>query len=56
MSVAEKGMRHHGIRKDTVIGAPLAECGFNAFERDDGLRPDGHYDPDPPYNDYLRKR
>ena len=31
------------------------ECGFEPFERDDGLHPDGPYDPDPAYDAALRK-
>ncbi len=56
MKADREGMERYGIPEGTVIGARLAECGFDAFERDDGLHPDGDYRPDPPYNDHLRSR
>ena len=37
-----------------IIGARLAECGFDAFERDDGIHPYSGHDPNPRYNDDLR--
>ena len=53
------GMARLGLAPDSVIGARVAECGFDVFERDDGMRPegsDGPYDPKgaEAYNDYLR--
>jgi arylsulfatase A-like enzyme len=53
------GMERLGLRPDSVIGARAAECGFDVWERDDGMRPegpDGLYDEDgaAAYNDYLR--
>ncbi len=53
--------RGWGSSPDSVIGARVAECGFDVFERDDGLRaegPDGLYDPRgaETYNDYLRQK
>lgn len=56
MAADREGMERYGIGEDTVIGARLSECGFDAFERDDGLHPDGDYRPDPPYNEYLKAR
>jgi arylsulfatase A-like enzyme len=55
------GMARLGLSPDSVIGARVAECGFDVFERDDGMRPegpDGFYDPDgaAAYNDYLRTK
>lgn len=55
------GMARLGLAADTVIGARVAECGFDVWERDDGIRPEG---PDGPYdaqgaatyNDWLRGR
>ncbi|MDA7963971.1 alkaline phosphatase family protein [Ruegeria sp.] len=54
------GMERLGISRDTVIGARVAECGFDVFERDDGMRPegpDGFYDEGGAlkYNAYLRE-
>lgn len=61
MEVDAEGMARLGLEVDSVIGARVAECGFDVFERDDGLRPegpDGLYDPRGAlaYNDYLRSR
>ncbi|MEQ9811971.1 MAG: alkaline phosphatase family protein [Azospirillaceae bacterium] len=56
MKADREGMARLGIDPDSVIGVRTAECGFEPFERDDGLHPDGGYDADPPYNDWLRQR
>jgi arylsulfatase A-like enzyme len=61
MKADDEGMARLGISRETVIGARVAECGFDVFERDDGMRPegpDGLYDPrgGAVYNDYLRAR
>nr|WP_238475707.1 sulfatase-like hydrolase/transferase [Rhodophyticola sp. CCM32] len=45
-----EGMERFGVSPDTIIGARLSECGFDTFERDDGL----HYvATDPAYNQHL---
>lgn len=49
-----EGMRRLGIDPDGIVGVLARECGFEPFERDDGLHPDGPYDPDPAYDRYLR--
>ena len=55
-----KGMARFGLAPDSVIGARVAECGFDIWTRDDGLwgmGPDGNYDEkDSPYNQYLREK
>jgi len=61
MRADEAGMTRLGLSPDSVIGARVAECGFDVFERDDGMRPegpDGLYDPGgaAAYNDYLRAK
>ncbi|XDZ66472.1 sulfatase-like hydrolase/transferase [Alphaproteobacteria bacterium LSUCC0684] len=60
MRVDARGMARLGLAPDSVIGARVAECGFDAFIRDDGLwgeGPDGAYDQKPsPYQAYLRSR
>jgi arylsulfatase A-like enzyme len=48
------GMARLGIDPRSPIGVRIAECGFDAFERDDGLHPYSGHDPDPHYNAYLR--
>ncbi len=60
MKVDAVGMARLGLTRDSVIGARQAECGFDAWIRDDGLwgeGPDGAYDRQPsPYNAYLRAK
>lgn len=55
-----EGMDRLGISRSGVIGARLAECGFDVWVRDDGLwgeGPDGFYDEQrSPYNEYLKTR
>jgi arylsulfatase A-like enzyme len=48
-----EGMEWLGIDPSSAIGVSLSECGFEPFERDDGLHPKTDYDPDPAYNAYL---
>ena len=53
-------MERLGIDPDSIIGVRVAECGFDPYERDDGLHaigPDGRYDPRMPrYNGYLNDK
>lgn len=61
MAADAEGMARLGLESDSVIGARLSECGFDVFERDDGLRgegPDGFYDDRGAlkYNEYLRDK
>ena len=61
MMADAEGMARLGLEPDSLIGARVAECGFDVFERDDGMRPegpDGFYDDRGAlkYNDYLRER
>ncbi|TIT74271.1 MAG: phosphonate monoester hydrolase, partial [Mesorhizobium sp.] len=37
MRADEEGMERLGIAGDSIIGVRIAECGFEPFERDDGL-------------------
>lgn len=55
------GMARLGIEPEGAIGQRLAQCGFDVFERDDGLRaegPDGFYDEGGAlaYNRYLQDK
>jgi len=55
-----EGMERLGIDPQSIIGVRVAECGFDPYERDDGLHgigPDGRYDPrQPRYNAYLNEK
>jgi arylsulfatase A-like enzyme len=61
MAADAEGMARLGLEPDSVIGARVSECGFDIFERDDGIRPegpDGLYDEGGAltYNAYLRAK
>ncbi|GAA6202814.1 sulfatase-like hydrolase/transferase [Aquicoccus sp. SU-CL01552] len=61
MRADEEGMARLGLEPDSLIGARVSECGFDVFERDDGMLPegpDGSYDPDGAreYNKWLRAK
>ena len=60
MKADAEGMARLGLSPDSVIGARQAECGFDAWVRDDGLwgeGPDGFYDAKrSPYNEYLKSK
>ncbi len=55
-----EGMARLGLAPDSVIGARVAECGFDLWVRDDGLwakGPKGFYARGPqPYNEYLKAK
>jgi len=59
MKVDAPGLDRLGISRDGLIGARIAECGFDVYSRDDGLwadGPDGRYDKQhSPYNAYLNQ-
>jgi arylsulfatase A-like enzyme len=60
MKADADGMARLGLSPDSQIGARQAECGFDAWVRDDGLwayGPDGFYDEKrSPYNEYLKSK
>jgi len=60
MKADAEGMEKLGIEPDSIIGVRVAECGFDPYERDDGLHahgPVGRYDPrEPAYNRYLNQK
>jgi len=60
MKADAEGMERLGISRDSVIGARVAECGFDVWLRDDGLHaegPAGFYDERrSPYNEYLKAK
>jgi arylsulfatase A-like enzyme len=54
MRADASGMARLGIDPDSTVGRRIAECGFDAFERDDGIHPYSGHDPNPRYNDDLK--
>jgi arylsulfatase A-like enzyme len=60
MKADAEGMARLGIDPNSIIGVRVAECGFDPYERDDGLHaigPDGRYDPQAPrYNRWLNDK
>ncbi|MFT5115222.1 MAG: arylsulfatase A-like enzyme [Parasphingorhabdus sp.] len=55
MAADLEGMQRLGIDPSSTIGVHLSECGFEPFERDDGIHPN-HDGADTHYNDYLKKQ
>ena len=49
------GMSRLGIDEKSSKGLFAAQCGFEPFERDDGIHPSSSHDPNPRYNQYLRE-
>lgn len=50
------GMKRMGIEPDSVIGALISECGFDAYVRDDGLNPTQYpFRHAQDYDQYLRE-
>jgi arylsulfatase A-like enzyme len=56
MAADREGMEKVGLDPVSDLGVVTAECGFEPFERDDGLHPDASVKPDLAYNDYLRAK
>ena len=60
MRADKEGMQRLGIDPNSIIGVRVSECGFDPYERDDGLHavgPEGRYDPqNPRYNRYLNEK
>jgi arylsulfatase A-like enzyme len=60
MMADREGMERLGIDPQSIIGVRVSECGFDPFDRDDGLHaegPDGRYDPKrPAYERYLNDK
>lgn len=49
-----EGMQRLGVDLESSRGVLVSECGFEPYERDDGLHPDQSVSPDLAYNQYLR--
>jgi len=54
MAADSEGMKRLGIAPDSRLGVIASECGFEPYERDDGLHP-GPSRPRPAYDEYLRR-
>ncbi len=54
MAADSEGMRRVGMDPESALGVLAAECGFEPYERDDGLHP-GPSRPRPAYDAYLRE-
>ncbi|UUX49802.1 alkaline phosphatase family protein [Nisaea acidiphila] len=50
------GMARLGLDPVSEHGVLVSECGFEPYERDDGLHPDRSADPDLAYNRFLRQK
>ena len=54
-----EGMQRLGVDPKSIIGVRVSECGFDPFERDDGLHglgPDGRSGASPRYNTWLNDK
>ncbi len=49
------GLQRLGVPQQSIEGVYARECGFEPYERDDGLHPDQTVDPDLAYNRYLKR-
>lgn len=60
MRADTESMQRLGIDPQSIIGVRVSECGFDPFDRDDGMvavGPDGAYENyRPPYETYLRAK
>jgi arylsulfatase A-like enzyme len=57
MTADVEGMRRLGLAPDSTIGALVAECGFEPYEREDGLHPDGpRYPRNETYDAFMKDR
>lgn len=55
MAADAQGMTRLGIDANSADGILAAQCGFEPWERDDGLHSDTSIDPNLAYNIYLRE-
>jgi arylsulfatase A-like enzyme len=56
MQADDAGLKRLGVDTESFQGVVARECGFEPWERDDGLHPDQFADPNLAYNRYLRDR
>lgn len=50
-----EGLKRLGVDPSTDLGVHLSQCGFEPFERDDGVHPSFKANPDLRYNRFLRE-
>ena len=55
MAVDREGMERLGIDPGSSVGVLVSQCGFEPYERDDGLHPDQSADPNLAYNRWLNQ-
>ena len=56
MIADKEGMERLGVDPESFIGVHHSQAGFEAYERDDGVHPDGMVKPDLKYNKYLKSK
>jgi arylsulfatase A-like enzyme len=56
MTSDDEGMQRLGIDPGSTVGVLAAECGFEPYDRDDGLHPPGRAHSSAPFNAYLRAK
>jgi len=57
MAADAEGMKRLGLAPDSTIGALVSECGFEPYERDDGLHPSNKYGKrNRNYDHYMKER
>ncbi len=56
MKADAPGMARLGIDPTSRIGVRISECGFDPYERDDGIHPYSGHEPNPRYNDFAREQ
>ena len=57
MSADVEGMKRLGLSPDSEIGVLVSECGFEPYEREDGLHPDGpRYPRNTAYDQFMKER
>ncbi|MHA6327265.1 alkaline phosphatase family protein [Roseivivax sp. CAU 1753] len=57
MTADVDGMKRLGLAPDSEIGVLVAECGFEPFEREDGLHPNGpRYPRNKAYDQFMKQR
>ena len=56
MAADAEGMARLGVERNSPLGVLLSECGFEPYERDDGLHPPPVVDPNLAYNAWMREQ